>query len=333
MSEEKQSNEATPSQTTAGTNGSAGKRLDQFISGAKRLTNVAANKARDYADAAAPRIKQIGDATTQHVSQAVNRQQFAGRGGPALEKALGLYRGANPKQKRIFFMAIGGFILIMIASIPVLIHATSGPGPTASNLSQVHTGMTPDEVHKLLGPSSTLTKGSDGSVTENWNSEYGNDQGMHVTFVDGKMTDKKLDDFGITDTKNATPAIVASATVADSSKNKHFGTWNLSIHKFEQADVFVGQGIRFSFHGAGCDNLQASWSGPDGHYNEWVPRSTLPAQSNSATITSVDDHTAVLKTNIGIDATLHLRFDGGTITGDARVEGTGDDYKITGTVE
>jgi hypothetical protein len=172
MSEEKQSNEATPSQTTAGTNGSAGERLDHLISGAKRLSDAASSKAKEFTDAAAPRMKQFGDTASEKISRVANRQRSEGS---ILQKGMAFYKGGSRKRKQIIFGVSAAAVVISVLILGVLLKSagnSSGSGPSEATLEAAPVGT---KVNRLSTLTEAAVKQADGSirklvgVSDDWN--------------------------------------------------------------------------------------------------------------------------------------------------------------------
>jgi hypothetical protein len=108
------------------------------------------------------------------------------------------------------FIGLGGALLLSIplccGGFGLLFHKSlenasvrakaeeARPQPSTEHYEQIATGMTEEQVDKLLGMPSASDKKSDGSLVKTWNSQSSDSGPIRVTFNDGKATAKVMDD-------------------------------------------------------------------------------------------------------------------------------------------
>ncbi len=111
MSEEQNSGNNQPNQQPAGSQGSAGQRLDQFLSNAQRLGNMAGRRAREVADAAAPRLKDLGQAASANASRMFDQRVPRGS---ALDRLRSQFQSGGSRRKMlVIYGGLTGAVLLL----------------------------------------------------------------------------------------------------------------------------------------------------------------------------------------------------------------------------
>jgi hypothetical protein len=183
-----------------------GTRMDKFLSGAQRLGNTARQMASEAADAAGPKLKDLREAATAH-----GNRMFEGvPPGSPLGKVRAFFTSGGRARKglMIYGGGMGVLLVISLVMMPIVLLMPHSAGPDRANLDKVQSGMTEGQVDKLLGTPSAADKRPDGSLAKTWTPTATNDGPIHVTFVDGKVATKVMDE------TTAAPAAVASTPPA-----------------------------------------------------------------------------------------------------------------------
>jgi hypothetical protein len=212
MSEEKQPSGTAGEPLQPAGKPSPGERLDQLISGAKKLTDAASQKSNEF----------------------ITQQRSSGS---ATQKVLTAYRGWGKRQKQIVFGTAAAVVLVLLVLGSILARSGRNPGPTKANFDLVQTGMSEDQVDKLLGMPTASAKGINGSMVKTWIPSARGDSAIAVVFTNGKADTKMME--GSTTVMPSSPiGTITSSNVSD------YGSMDVpSLGLIIEEKLMPGQGL------------------------------------------------------------------------------------------
>jgi hypothetical protein len=153
--------DATDSNDSGGSKATPGERLDRLITKARRLT-----------EAAAPRIRQFGETASEKISQVASQKRSEGS---VLQKGMAFYKGASKKRKQIILGIATAVVAISVLILGVLLKSAGNRfsnGPSEATLETAPVGT---KVNRLSTLTETAVKQAESSirklvgVSDDWN--------------------------------------------------------------------------------------------------------------------------------------------------------------------